>query len=319
MLLAELPPAFLQVLATLLGLFFGSFTNVVVYRLPRGENVAFPGSHCPGCGKPIRAWHNLPVLSYLLLRGRARCCRVRIPLRYPAIEMLGGLWALAVMRVFLLDLPGDMPVWRVGLLFAIYLAFGLGLLAAIFIDLEHMLLPDVITVGGALLGLISAPLRGVEWSTSALGMAIGFLIVWLPFIELYRRFRGYAGMGLGDAKLLMLTGAWFGWVAVAYALMLGSLLGTVTALAIYLARGELREPESVVREREELRRELDGLEGPERAELEAELARDPLFAEPRAGLSRARLAFGPFLAIATLSYLFVGPALINRYLLLLGS
>jgi leader peptidase (prepilin peptidase)/N-methyltransferase len=291
---------------------------LVIYRLPRGESLAFPASHCPACGQTIRAWDNLPVLSYLWLRGKARCCGASIPWRYPAVELLGGLWALSVTRVVLLDMPVSTPLWQIGALFCVYLGLGLGSLSAIFIDLEHMLLPDPITLGGALLGVLSAPLRDVDWSVSLVGAAVGFSVVWLPFIEIYRRVRGYPGMGLGDAKLLMLTGAWFGWVGVAFALMLGSCLGTITALTVYLVRGRLEEPESVTRERSELLAQLAELEGEEREQLERELSLDPLFAEPAPGLARARLAFGPFLAIATLAYLFVGPPLVAHYRALLS-
>jgi leader peptidase (prepilin peptidase) / N-methyltransferase len=315
-LLVEFPPTFLLVLAGMLGLLFGSFANVVIYRLPRGENLAYPASRCPACGAPIAAYHNLPLLGFLWLRGRARCCKAPIPWRYPAVELLGGLWSLAVMRTIVLDLPVDTPIWRAGLLFAVYLALGILLLCAIFIDLDHMLLPDALTLGGAALGLVSAPLRGLDLLASLLGAALGFLVVWLLFVEGYRLLRGFPGMGLGDAKLLALTGAWFGWRGVLFALLAGSVLGTLTAIAVYVARGRLEEPESVVREREELMRELDQLEGDERAELEKELAKDPLFLKPGAGIGQARLAFGPFLAMATLAYLFVGSGLIDEYLLL---
>jgi leader peptidase (prepilin peptidase)/N-methyltransferase len=315
-LLADIPPIFLLVLGCSLGLLFGSFSNVVIYRLPRGENLAYPASHCPACGQPIKAYHNLPVLGFLWLRGRAACCNAAISWRYPLVELLGGAWALAVVRVIVLDLPGHTALWQAALMFLVYLAFGLLLLCAIFIDLDHMLLPDALTLGGAALGLISARLRGVDYATALLGAAIGFAVVWLLFVEGYRRLRGHPGMGLGDAKLLMLTGAWFGWTGVLFTLLFGSVLGTLTALIVYLVRGRLDEPESVVRERRELAEELAELEGEEREQLEAELAKDPLFAEPGAGLGQARLAFGPFLALATLAYLFVGQSLIDNYLLL---
>jgi leader peptidase (prepilin peptidase)/N-methyltransferase len=103
---------------------------------------------------------------------------------------------------------------------------------------------------------------------------------------------------------------------VLFALLAGSVLGTVTAIAVYVARGRLEEPESVTRDREELQRELERLSGEERAALEQELAKDPLFHKPGAGIGQARLAFGPFLAAATLAYLFVGPGWIDEYLLL---
>jgi leader peptidase (prepilin peptidase)/N-methyltransferase len=318
MALADFPPLFLLVLAGMLGLLFGSFANVVIYRLPRGENLAFPASHCPACGVPIKPWHNLPLVGFLWLRGRASCCKARIPWRYPAVELLGGLWSLAVMRGIVLDLPGATPIWKVGLLFAVYLALGVMLLCAIFIDLDHMLLPDALTLGGAALGLVSAPLRGQALLASALGAGIGFVLVWLLFVEGYRLLRGFPGMGLGDAKLLALTGAWFGWRGVLFALLAGSILGTLTFIAVYAARGGVEEPESVTRDREELQQELERLTGEEREALERELARDPLFQKPGSGIGQARLAFGPFLAVATLAYLFVGPGLIDEYLLLTG-
>lgn len=304
------------VVAGLLGLLFGSFANVVIYRLPRGENLAYPASHCPACGAPIKPYHNLPVFGFLWLRGRASCCKAPIPWRYPAVELLGGLWSLAVMRVIVLDLPGDTPLWQAGLVFVAYLALGILLICAIFIDLDHMLLPDALTLGGAALGLLSAPVRGLSWFDSGLGAVLGFVVVWALFVEGYRLLRGIPGMGLGDAKLLALTGAWFGWRGVLFALLGGSVLGTLTAFGVYAARGRLEEPESVVREREELEKALDELEGEERDELAQELAKDPLFAKPGAGIGQARLAFGPFLAVATLAYLFVGPSLIDEYLLL---
>ncbi len=315
MVLAEFPPTFLLVLAGLLGLLFGSFANVVIYRLPRGESLAYPASRCPACGAPIKAYHNVPVLGFLWLRGRAGCCKAPISARYPAVELLGGLWSVAVMRAVVLDLPGQTAAWQAGLTFAAYFALGILLLCAIFIDLDHMLLPDVLTLGGAALGLVSAPLRGLELSSSLIGAAVGYGVVWLLFVEAYRLIRGMPGMGLGDAKLLALAGAWFGWQGVLFALLGGSLIGTLTAVAVYLARGRLEEPDSVVREREELERALEALEGEERDQLAAELAHDPLFAKPGAGIGQARLAFGPFLAVATLAYVFVGERLIDHFFL----
>lgn len=320
MVLAELPPVFFLVLATTLGLLFGSFSNVVIHRLPRGESIAFPASHCPACATPIRVYDNLPILGFLLLRGRARCCRKKIPWRYPAVEALGGLWALAITQVLVLDLPGVTPVWRASLLFLVYLALGLMLLIALFIDLDHMLLPDVLTVGGAILGLLTSGwLREIAVTDSALGAAVGYGAVRLLFIDGYRWVRGHAGMGLGDAKLLMLTGAWFGWPGVLFSLLVGSVLGTVVALVVVLTQGTIEEPQSVIKEREEALALLESLEGEERAALEAELAEDPLFAPPREGLAGARLAFGPFLVVTTLAYPLIGELLLAEYLAFLGG
>lgn len=287
-----------------LGLVFGSFLNVVIHRLPRGESVAFPGSHCPSCGAPIRALDNLPVLGWLLLGGRARCCKTAISARYPLVELLGGLLAGALIQTVVLTLPPETPLWQGALLFCAELGLGLGLIAAAFIDLSHMYLPDSITLGGALLGLLSVPIRpGASWLESALGAAIGFAIIWLPFDVLHRALRGRPGMGLGDAKLVMLAGAWFGWQGALFTLLAGAVQATLVVMAIYLVRGRIDEPEAVKLERAELEQELAALGPAERAELERELSEDPLAGEPEAGLGKARVAFGPFLVLATLELL----------------
>ncbi|MEO7034393.1 MAG: prepilin peptidase [Polyangiaceae bacterium] len=309
--LEDLPGPFVTTVAVVLGLVFGSFLNVVIYRLPRGESLSHPPSRCPGCGKAIRIYDNIPVLGWLLLLGRARCCKVRISVRYPLIEALGGLLAWAIVRMIIFELPDETLWWKVVLIFAAYLALALGLLAASFIDLDHMYLPDQITLGGAALGFASIPLREMSLKDAALGALVGFLVVWLPFDFLYSKLRGMPGMGLGDAKLVMLAGAWFGWQGALFALLGGAVQASFTALAVYLARGRLDEPESVIREREELRALLESTEGEERAELEREMARDPLAFEPEAGLGKARFAFGPFLALATIEYMLFGDVILR--------
>jgi leader peptidase (prepilin peptidase) / N-methyltransferase len=305
--LADFPTWFLVAVAVCLGLVFGSFLNVVIYRLPLGKSVVRPGSACPGCGAPIRAWDNVPVLSFLVLRGRARCCGAPISVRYPLVEALGGLLAWAVLERLVLGLPPETECWRFTLYFAVHLALGLGLIAVAFIDLEHMLVPDSITLGGTLLAFASLPLRPSQgWVDALLGAGIGFLIVYLPFDLLYRLLRDRPGMGLGDAKLTLLAGAWFGWTGAVFALLAGAVQGTVFALVLLLVRGKIEEPEAVRQERAELRREIEQAEGEARRALEEELARDPIGDEPEPGLGKARLAFGPFLALATLEYLLLG-------------
>ncbi|HYP77950.1 MAG TPA: prepilin peptidase [Polyangiaceae bacterium] len=309
--LGDLPGPFVTAIAVALGLAFGSFLNVVIYRLPRGESLSHPPSRCPGCGSRIRIYDNIPVLGWLFLRGRARCCKIRISARYPLIEALGGLFAWAIVRVVIFELPDETAWWKVVLLFALYLALALGLLAAAFIDLDHMYLPDAITLGGALLGLVSATLRGGTFQGALLGAGLGFLLVWLPFDFLYGKLRGMPGMGLGDAKLVMLAGAWFGWQGAVFALLGGAVQATVVALTVFLTRGRIDEPEAVIQERKELRVLLENSEGEARAELERAIARDPLALEPEAGLGKARLAFGPFLALATIEYLLCGDVIVQ--------
>jgi leader peptidase (prepilin peptidase)/N-methyltransferase len=290
-----------------LGLLFGSFLNVVIHRLPRGENLAFPASHCTSCGAPIRAFDNVPVLGWLLLRGRARCCKAPISPRYPLVELMGGLLGGTLIQVAVLTLPPDTALWQAGLLFAAQLALGLGLIAAAFIDLSHMYLPDSLTLGGAALGLLTVPLRpDATWKESLLGAACGFAIVWLPFDQLHRLLRGKPGMGLGDAKLVMLAGAWFGWQGAVFTLLAGALQATVAVVTVYLVRGRIDEPEAVKLEREEIEQELLQATPAERALIEAELALDPLAGEPEAGFGKARIAFGPFLVLSVLELLVFG-------------
>jgi leader peptidase (prepilin peptidase)/N-methyltransferase len=306
--LGDFPPLFLYVVGVTLGLLFGSFLNVVVYRLPREENLAFPGSRCPGCGKPIRAWNNVPVLSYLVLRGKAACCGTPISPRYPLIEAMAGLFAYAVLEILILDLPGDTPAWHAGLLFLAYLVLGLGLIAVAFIDLEWLWVPDSITYGGTLLAFASLPLREELTFTQALfGAAFGFLLVWLPFDVLYRWIRGRTGMALGDAKLVMLAGAWSGWPGVLFVFFAGSMQGTIVTLSTMLARGKAEESEAVKRERLALKEELERAEGEEREKLEQELKDDPLAEDLGDGFGTIRIPLGPFLVLAFLEYLLFAP------------
>ncbi|HEY5955915.1 MAG TPA: prepilin peptidase [Polyangiaceae bacterium] len=314
--LADFPPIFIACVAVALGLLFGSFLNVVVHRVPRGESVAWPGSHCPHCSKPIRAFDNLPVLSYLVLLGRARCCGVRISPRYPIIEAISGLYAFAIVRVQIEALPTDTSIAVALAYFATSLALGLGLIASAFIDLEYFYLPDPITYGGIALGLLTVPLRHqTTWTESAVGGLIGFLIVWLPFDRLYRLIRGQVGMGLGDAKLVALAGVWFGWAGAVFTLLAGAVQGTLIILAVVLTRGKVDEPAAVTAEREAAQLALAQAEGEERAELERALADDPVLSSPAAsGLAQARVPFGPFLVLAILEYQLLGDALILPFL-----
>ena len=313
--LTDFPPIFLIGFAVAFGLVFGSFLNVVIYRLPRGESIAFPGSHCPHCGQPIKAKDNVPVLSYVVLLGRSRCCKTPISPRYPLVEAIGGLVAWAVMRAIVLELPAQTSIVRALAVFFAYLVLALGLVAAAFIDLEHMLLPDEITLGGAGLGIATVPLRaGASFRDSLLGAAVGFMIVWLPFVFLYSKLRGRAGMGLGDAKLVLLAGAWFGWFGAVFALLAGAVQATAVLLALLAAGKKLEEPAAVVEERRALLAALETAQGSDRDELERALADDPLAKEPEPGLAAARLAFGPFIILAILEFMFYGPLLRSELL-----
>ncbi|MGQ9752499.1 MAG: prepilin peptidase [Thermoanaerobaculaceae bacterium] len=226
------PAWFFPVLAGALGLVIGSFLNVVIYRLPRGESLVFPPSHCPNCGAPIRWWDNVPVLSYLFLAGRCRDCHQRISLRYPVVELATGLLFVAVAKTFPLGLANV----HAFLLVVLCLALG-------FIDLEHMLLPDVLTLPGLLLGLLLAAGGGPTPLSAALGGVVLGVALPLAVIWGYRWWRGVAGMGLGDVKLLGMLGAFLGWQGMLLALSLGAIAGSLVGVALILAGKGSRQTE----------------------------------------------------------------------------
>ncbi len=220
--------AFGCVSAGLFGLIVGSFLNVLAHRLPRGESIVFPGSHCPACGAAIRATDNVPVLSWLLLRGRCRTCRAPISARYPMIELTNGvLWALVFLRA---------RQWP-DLLGGVFFASACLALAAI--DLEFQILPDKITLTGLAAGILLSFFSNTRTPGSALlGAAIGggglFLIAFL-----YEKFAGQEGMGLGDVKMLAMIGAFLGPAGVLVSVLLASLSGSlVGVVAIALGRGD---------------------------------------------------------------------------------
>jgi leader peptidase (prepilin peptidase)/N-methyltransferase len=315
----DLPPPLVYVYALLLGLFGGSFLNVVIHRLPRDMSVVRPASHCPACGAQVRFFDNIPVVSYLLLRGKARCCKVSISPRYVAVELIGGVLALAVLTDLVTHLPEETSAGRALAIFAANLAFGLSLIAIAFIDLEHMYVPDAISIGGTVFGIATFSLRpGLALTDALLGALVGFAIVWLPFDLLYKWIRGRTGMGLGDAKLVMMAGAWFGWSGAVFALLAGAVQGTIAVLVILLVRGRVEEPAAVQAERREMAETLAQMSDAERAEAEAELADDPLYEDHPPGFATSRIAFGPFLVLAMLEYLLVGRDWVGGYVRWLG-
>jgi leader peptidase (prepilin peptidase)/N-methyltransferase len=313
--LGEFPPLLLRIFGPLFGLLWGSFLNVVIHRVPAGLSVVRPPSHCPACNTPIRIFDNLPVLGWLLLRGKARCCGAPISPRYPLVEATGGLLAWAILEAVVLRLPPETSMARVLAIFGADLALALALVAAAFIDMEHLYIPDGISLGGAAVGLATASFRPpLTHGEAALGALGGFLLVWLPFDVLYRRLRGRTGMAMGDAKLVLLAGAWFGFSGAVLIFFAGAIQGTLAAILMYLFQGKLEDPAAVQREREAILAEIAALPPEERAAAEAELKDDPLFEEGGGGALGVRLPFGPFLALATLEYLLIGRAWLDEQL-----
>lgn len=209
------------------GLIIGSFLNVCIYRVPRKESLAWPASHCPECGHELRTRDLVPVLSFLFLRGRCRYCRSPIRWRYPVVELLTAiLWVLAWLRFgasmrFLATL--------------VFLSLGI---AIAFIDLDLKIIPDVISLPGMAFGLLFALLPGgPPLLDSAIGMVAGAGLLFL--VAAVSR----GGMGGGDAKLLGMIGAFFGWKGALAALFLGSLGGALVGLVLMAARViKRREP-----------------------------------------------------------------------------
>ena len=209
------------VVCALLGLVVGSFLNVVIYRVPLRKSVVWPASHCPACGEPIPPRDNVPVISYILLRGRCRVCGVRIPFRYPAVEVLTGLLFAAAAYEFGLGLR---------LLWALVLVCTLVALAGI--DLEHRLLPNAIVAPAALAGLalsVAADPGGWYWYVlSSFGVAACLLALALAYP---------GGMGMGDVKMGGMLGAFMGPYA-ALAVFFGAALGALAG-GVLIATGKV--------------------------------------------------------------------------------
>lgn len=217
----------------LLGSAIGSFLNVVIYRLPREKSIVRPPSGCPNCQKPIRFYDNIPILSYILLRGKCRDCGTKISIRYPFVELLTGILFLVLYQKF-------------GLTFelAVFIVFVSLLIAISFIDLDFQIIPDVLSLGGVGVGFLLAIFRplfrymdpkfGILDSLYGilLGGGLLFAIAWL-----YQFFTKREGMGGGDIKLLGMIGAFCGIKGVIFSLVSGSVLGTIVGIPLMMAKG----------------------------------------------------------------------------------
>ena len=253
--LAELPPPLFIGAAFVLGLVVGSFLNVVIHRLPRGESLVYPGSRCPGCGTAIAPWDNVPVLGWLWLRGRCRRCDARIALRYPLVELFT---ALVFAAIALRHGATAMTL--------VWLAFAAALIAAAAIDFDHRIIPDEISVGGLAVALVAVP--AAQWADgtaffmaalerSLLGAVLGAGALWsVGFAHariataLGRRFEHwpgpgtelprpasldywiwFPGVGFGDVKLLAMIGAVAGPLGALETILAASLAGLVLGIA----------------------------------------------------------------------------------------
>ncbi len=253
--------------AGIFGACVGSFLNVCIQRLPYGESIAWPPSHCRRCSRRLAWWENIPIVSYLMLRGRCRGCRGRISPIYPIVEVLSTLLSLACWH-HLQDIP---------LYFAYFLLLVGPLIVVTFIDLEHRIIPNVISLPGIAAGFLvhmlesGQPFLAQAALDSTIGAVVGGGFLFVVAIA-YEKLKKRDGLGGGDIKLAAMLGAFFGWRAVIFILLMASLIGSIFGIAAILI----------------MRKKLT-----------------------------FEIPFGPFLSAAGLIYLFFGTALINWYLSLI--
>lgn len=313
LLVSDLSSWFVSVMAFVFGACWGSFFNVAIYRWPLGLSVVTPASHCPSCQARIPPWLNMPIVGYVWLRGRTACCGTPLSPRYPVVEALGGALGVAVTQHVFGQLDDATPLLEACLLAACYFGFAGGLLVATFVDLEHMEIPDEVSLPGTAIGLATASFRmPLDVADAALGAGGGFLFIQVLFVWGYELLTGRRGMGEGDSKLLMMIGAFLGWQGAAFALVAGALQGLVVAL-IAIVRGYGREELVAGAAGAGQAPEPQSDESPA-AEAGAEDDDDGDGDPPPAWLGHLKLPFGPFLALGALEHLFFGDYLIERWM-----
>jgi leader peptidase (prepilin peptidase)/N-methyltransferase len=221
------------VVTGLVGALIGSFLNVCIYRLPRGESLVWPGSKCPACGTAVAVYDNIPLVSYLLLAGRCRACRAPISIRYPLVEAVNAAGYLAILWFFDAN-------WTAALYAALYSA----LLVVAGTDLSHKIIPNVITLPGILLGLAgAATVLPIGFVNAMLGVLVGGGLLWaLAWASPY--LFGKEGMGGGDIKLLGMIGAFLGWKPALLTIMIGSLAGSIIGIGL-IGTGLLKRDEYI--------------------------------------------------------------------------
>ncbi len=250
--LSSFPPAFGYVIAGVLGAVIGSFLNVVIHRVPLEESIVFPNSRCPSCGGAIAFYDNIPVLSWAMLGAKCRSCKERISIRYPAVELLTAALFVGV-------------AWHTGLSAALPfdLVFTSALLALVFIDAEHMILPNAITYPGIVFAVIARiaipyltgtphfddvpslshgaladmPVSVVSLAGAAIGALIGGGSLWLMGWT-WEKLRGIEAMGLGDVKMMFMVGAYLGWRLTILTIFVGVLSGSVIGIMLMARKGE---------------------------------------------------------------------------------
>jgi leader peptidase (prepilin peptidase)/N-methyltransferase len=269
---AWLSSPFAVAAAAAFGAIWGSFFNVCIARVPAGQSVVHPGSRCGACGAPVRAFDNVPVLSFLWLRGRCRACGAPFSARYPLVELLGAVLAAALWWQQVAQDPGVVVAVRVAR-FAYDFAFVGVLVVLSFIDLETLLLPDKITLPAIAVFFVAGfGVHQVPWLARLIGAAAGYLFVRL-IADFYYYVLKREALGLGDAKLLALIGVALGWKALPLVVFAGSIAGSLISIPVLLVTRRRRSDDRSLRD--------------------------------------IQVPFGPFLALGALVHLFAGHALLS--------
>jgi leader peptidase (prepilin peptidase) / N-methyltransferase len=219
-------PAWLELLTVaLFGLCIGSFLNVCAYRLPLSQSIVHPGSRCTSCGRMLSWFDNIPVLSWAVLGGRCRTCKAPVSWVYPAVEIITSL-------VFVITYL----TYGVTLLSVVRVVFGCALIVLFITDLQHKILPNVITLPGIVLGFVCSFFLPPGWVSSLIGLLVGGGLL-LAIAEAYYRLRGEEGLGMGDVKLLAMIGAFLGWKLVLLTLVFASFTGSLAG-GVLIASGK---------------------------------------------------------------------------------
>jgi leader peptidase (prepilin peptidase)/N-methyltransferase len=205
------------------GTIVGSFLNVCIHRLPQGKSIIMPSSHCPLCKTPIPFYDNIPLVSFILLRGKCRACHAPISLRYPLVEFLMGLFSVILLLRY-----------GISSLYLVYLAFFASLTLVSFIDFSHRIIPDVISLPGILVGLIIFLLHPqMPIKDSLIGVLVGGGSLY-AVASMYHLVTKREGMGGGDIKLLAMIGAFIGWKGVLFTILCSSFIGSIVGVALML-------------------------------------------------------------------------------------
>lgn len=226
----------------LTGLFFGSFFNVLIHRMPRDESVISPPSHCPKCNHRIRPWENIPLLSYLFLRGRCSSCKISISIRYPLVELFTGLAALLCWYMIFIPFYESSPQWWEYIYVGMQIASLIVLIPISLIDIDHYIIPDELSLGGFFLAILTifipgniTPLEGLYGFLAGAGVL--FSIGWIGEKALKKE-----AMGFGDVKLMAFLGTLWGWTYSVQTIIYASFLGSVIGGIQYLIYKESKIP-----------------------------------------------------------------------------